>query len=198
MYRLAPLLLLNLTLALLTSAVSAEESQPDSAAKPDTAWHLLGGFGSSHPGWGDTEERVETVDLILRYERPQPVLKGRGWYRNRRSIIIETAFHHLASPQDPPMFGLYFQSCWTFRPGQKVQPYFLAGGGPVYTRAEIPGTSSKFKGSYQAGIGMRIGLQGSEFTMEYRFHHLSNGGIEEPNDPLNSDKLLFGLKLDIM
>lgn len=194
---LARLLFLSLLLMLVTNAISAEEAQSGSAVEPDRAWYLLGGFGSSHPGWGDTRERVETLDLMLRYERPQPLLKGRDWYRNRRSIFIETAFHHLESPHEPPMFGLYFQSCWTFRPGEKAQPYFFAGGGPVYTHAEIPGTSSKLKGSYQAGIGMRIGLQTSELMIEYRYHHLSNGGIEEPNDPLNSDKLLFGLKLDL-
>jgi hypothetical protein len=26
-----------------------------------------------------------------------------------------------------------------------------------------------------------------------RYHHISNGGNEEPNDPLNSVKALFGI-----
>ena len=188
---------LSLSLLLAAGSVYAGESLPDPAEKPTRAWHLLGGFGSSHPGWGNTKERVETIDLLLRYERPQSELKGSGWYRNRRSIFIETALHYLESPQEPPMFGLYFQSCWTFRPGQTMQPYLLVGGGPVYTSAEIPGTSSEFKGSYQAGVGMRLNLKTSEITMEYRYHHLSNGGLDDPNDPLNSDNLLFGLKLDL-
>ncbi|MEN8168239.1 MAG: acyloxyacyl hydrolase [Pseudomonadota bacterium] len=197
MHRLASLIVISLPAIVWTNSVSAKQSQPGIADKPDSSWHLLGGFGSSHPGWGGTKERVETVDLILRHERPQPVIRGQGWYRNRRSIFIEAALHHLQSPDEPPMFGLYFQSCWTFRTDQAIQPYLFVGGGPVYTRAEIPGTSSAIKGSYQAGVGVRLEIGGNEFSLDYRFHHLSNGGIKEPNDPLNSDKLLFGMKLDL-
>lgn len=196
MHRLASLIVISLPAIFWTNRVGAEEYQPGIVGKPDTSWYLLGGFGSSHPGWGNTNERVETVDLILRYERPQSIIRGQGWYRNRRSIFIETALHHLKSPDEPPMFGLYFQSCWTFAPEQSVQPYLFVGGGPVYTRAKIPGTSSEFKGSYQAGVGIRFEIGGNEFSLDYRFHHLSNGGIKEPNDSLNSDKFLFGVKLD--
>ncbi|MEN8179450.1 MAG: acyloxyacyl hydrolase [Pseudomonadota bacterium] len=181
----------------MTNTVGAEETQPDIAGKPNKSWHLLGGFGSSHLGWGNTKERVETVDLILRQERPESVLKGRGWYRNRHSLLIEIALHHIESPDEPPMFGLYFQHCWTFKPDQTIQPYLFVGGGPVYTRAKIPGTSSEFKGSYQAGVGIHFEMGGREFSLDYRYHHLSNGGIKEPNDSLNSDKLMFGMKLDL-
>lgn len=193
MRQIKSLFLIGLSGILWASSAAAETPQPE---KTENSWHLLAGFGSSHPGWGNTQEHVETQDLILRYERPQSVFKGQGWYRNRRSIFIETAFHHLVTPDEPPMFGLYFQSCWTFRPEQSLRPYLMVGGGGVYTQAEIPGTSSKIKGSYQAAGGLRFDLAGSEFTLEYRFHHLSNGGRKDPNDPLNSDKFLFGIKLN--
>ena len=171
----------------------------NSPAKTDNqpTWHLLAGSGESHPGWGDTKERVETLDLILRYQRPQHLTKGSDWYRNRRSVLIEAAYHHLESSDEPPMFGLYFLSCWTFEASKTLQPYLLVGGGVVYTQAEIPGTSSRLKGSYQTGVGLIWNLPQTVISLEYRFHHLSNGGIEEPNDPLNSDKLLLGLKLEL-
>lgn len=164
--------------------------------EPQPAWHLFAGSGESHPGWGDTKERVETGDLILRYQRPQAQTNGSGWYRNRRSVLIEGAYHHLKSPDEPPMFGLYFLSCWSFEADKTLQPYLLVGGGGVYTQAEIPGTSSRLKGSYQAGVGLTWRLLQTAVSLEYRFHHLSNGGIEEPNDPLNSAKILLGLQLD--
>ena len=73
----------------------------------------------------------------------------------------------------------------------------FVGGGPLYTQAEIPGTSSNLKGSYQAGLGLKINLEAASLSLEYRFHHVSNGGIKEPNDPLNSGKLLMGFQLPL-
>ncbi|MCU7844744.1 MAG: acyloxyacyl hydrolase [Candidatus Thiodiazotropha sp. (ex Monitilora ramsayi)] len=162
-----------------------------------TNWQLLIGYGESHPGWGDTKERVETRDIILRHERPQDRVRGQGWYRNRRSLQIELPLHLLDQPDEPPMAGIYFNACWTFLPLQSVQPYLLAGGGPLYTNAKIPGTSSRLKGVYQAAGGLKFNLRSMNFNLEYRFHHVSNGGLNEPNDPLNSGKLFFGLQLPL-
>lgn len=186
MHKLLPLLMAGLSLL----------ATPCMGASPkDNSWQLLIGYGESHPGWGDTRERVETRDLILRQERPQSVTRGKGWYLNRRSLQIELPLHLLKEPREPAMFGIYFTSCWTFLAHPRLQPYLLAGGGPLYTRAEIPGTSSRLKGSYQAGLGLKINLDAAALNLEYRFHHVSNGGIKEPNDPLNSGKLLMGFQL---
>jgi hypothetical protein len=163
----------------------------------DPFWSLAVGYGESQPGWGDTKERVKTADLILRYVQPEESLRGRDWYLNRRSLIIEGAYHHLISPDEPPIFGVYFLSCWTFLTNERLRPYLLAGGGPVYTKAEIPGTSSKVRGSYQFGAGLEYLIENRKFTLEFRFHHLSNGGTKDPNDPLNSAKLLLGFNFDI-
>jgi hypothetical protein len=181
-------------MALGLSVASTVLAVPESATQPE--WFLLAGSGESHPGWGDTMERVKTHDLILRYRLPQDQTKGRDWYLNRRSVLIEGAYHHLRTPDEPPMLGIYVQSCWTFEINKSLKPYLFVGGGGVYTQAEIPGTSSRLKGSYQMGGGMRFNLSKATIVFEYRYHHLSNGGIKEPNDPLNSGKLLFGLNIE--
>ena len=165
------------------------------AGSAENRWELLLGEGASHPGWGDTEQRVETRDLILRHVRPQNFTRGQDWYLNRRSLQIELPIHLLQRPDEPAMFGLYFNASWTFTAHHRYRPYLLVGGGPLYTRAEIPGTSSKLKGSYQAGLGLNINLDSASMNLEYRFHHVSNGGIKDPNDPLNSGKLLVGFQL---
>ncbi len=167
----------------------------EAAEGSDRRWELLLGYGESHPGWGDTRERVETRDIILRQVREQTFSRGEGWYLNRRSLMIELPLHLLHTPSEPPMFGVYFNSRWTFLAHPRYQPYLFVGGGPLYTRAEIPGTSSRLKGSYQAGAGLKLDLEAASLNLEVRFHHVSNGGIDEPNDPLNSGKFLLGIQL---
>jgi len=168
---------------------------PPVMAAEETAWSLLVGGGTSHPGWGKTEEKVETVDLLLRYTKINPQIRGKDWYRHQRNLLIEIPVHFLTSPSEPPMFGLYFSGQLLFRPGADLQPYLFAGGGPVYTEASIPGTSSNLKGAYQAGVGFKFPVGDARWSLEYRYHHVSNGGIEKPNDPLNSSKVLLGYKL---
>lgn len=101
----------------------------------------------------------------------------------------------LREPNEPAMLGFTMNANWTFIASRRIQPFVFVGGGPVYTRAEIPGTSSELKGSYQAGIGIDYTLGKANMSIEYRYHHLSNGGLKKPNDPLNSGKLLLGVKL---
>lgn len=167
------------------------------AENVQTSWHLLVGAGSSHPGWGKTKERVEMRDLIVRHERPQNRLRGSGWYRNRRAIQVEFPLHYLPDYPGSPMMGVVINSKWSFVANNSVTPYLFAGGGGLYTEADIPGTSSELKGVYQAGAGVQLDRGRLQYSFEIRYHHLSNGGVSEPNDPLNSSRLLFGINLPL-
>lgn len=171
------------------------ENLDDERKTPDNSWHLLIGAGSSHPGWGATQEKIETTDIIIRQKRPQSKTRGESWYLNRKSVLVEVPLTLLRQPDEPAMIGFTMNVNWTFIANRRIQPFIFIGGGPVFTKAEIPGTSSQLKGSYQAGVGVDYALGGVGVSLEYRYHHLSNGGLKEPNDPLNSDKLLLGIKL---
>jgi len=173
----------------------AADNLDDPEKFPGNSWHLFVGAGSSHPGWGNTKETVKTTDFILRHKRPQVKARGKDWYMNRKSVLVEIPLTYLREPDEPGMIGFTMNVNWTFIASPKLQPYLFIGGGAVYTQAEIPGTSSQIKGSYQAGVGVDFMLGKLDMSLEYRYHHLSNGGFKEPNDSLNSDKLLLGFKL---
>ncbi|MBU3983904.1 MAG: acyloxyacyl hydrolase, partial [Proteobacteria bacterium] len=83
---------------------------------------------------------------------------------------------------------------YTFTAGQEMRPYLFGGGGPVYSFADIPGMGAELNGNYQFGIGLEYETSPSHnLLFELRYHHISNAGSDEPNDPLNSCKLLFGI-----
>jgi hypothetical protein len=174
--------------------IYADDKPNDAAESLGNSWHILVGAGSSQPGWGDTKEKVETTDIILRHKRPQAKTRGKDWYINRKSVLVEIPLTLLREPDEPAMIGFTMNVNWTFIKHPKVQPFLLIGGGPVYTKAKIPGTSSSLKGSYQVGIGFDYSLGKAGMSFEWRYHHLSNGSIKEPNDPLNSSKFLLGYK----
>lgn len=182
--------LLTLLLATAYSSYSYATDRPDR-----NPWGVVIGYGASHPGWGDTEERVETIDLALRYETMPEKARGRLWYKSRRSIVIEAPIHLVGGPYDSFMLGLSFLSRWTFQKRGDVKPYLLVGGGPLFSNANIEGMSSDINGSYQAGAGLEFTINRRQYFVDIRYHHISNGSISKPNVPLNSSKILFGMTL---
>ncbi len=155
---------------------------------------LLAGYGFTHTWLGGTRTWVETADLVGRYETVLLPQQGDSLLRGYHSLFLELPLHLVLDPATEPMIGLNFLAAWTFTGFGKMRPYLFAGGGPLYTRADIPGLGAHLNGNYQLGCGVRTRLQkGNDLIIEYRFHHISNGSRMAPNDPLNSGKLLVGI-----
>jgi lipid A 3-O-deacylase len=157
-------------------------------------WALLGGYGQSLPGWGRTTERVQTIDFVPRYNHMTIDRLGSGWYQGFHSTLIELPVHVVTSPDVSTMVGFNFLACYTFTSNDRWKPYIFGGGGPVYSFANIPGMGARWNGNYQFAIGLEHPYNPSQsLLLEVRYHHISNAGTEDPNDPLNSIKLLVGV-----
>ena len=156
-------------------------------------WAIIGGYGQSFPGWGRTTQRIETIDLIPRYNHRIFDNIGSGWYRGFHSILLEVPVSFVVNAEVSTIIGMNFLASYTFTADRQWQPYLFGGGGPVYSFADIQGMGSDFNGNYQFGIGMKHDWDKThQLLLELRYHHISNGGSSEPNDPLNSVKILFG------
>ncbi|WP_310600927.1 acyloxyacyl hydrolase [Desulfobulbus sp.] len=158
------------------------------------AWALLGGYGQSISGWGQTTQRVRTFDLVPRYDHMTVDNLGSGWLKGFHSTLIELPVHVVTSPDSSLMVGINLLACYTFTAAGEWQPYIFGGGGPVYSFADIPGMGAKWNGNYQFALGLKHPLDATRaWLLEIRYHHISNAGTEEPNEPLNSIKFLAGM-----
>lgn len=159
----------------------------------DSSWTVLGGYGSTHVGMGETREHVETADMVFRYARVLVDDMGASWYAGRHDVLVELPVSAVTT-HGSTMMGVNFLASYFFTSFDRYEPYIFLGGGPVYVAAEIPGMGSNLNGNYQTGIGIAFNM-GKEFNfdLEYRFHHISNAGRVSPNVPLNSSKLLVGI-----
>ncbi|MDJ0623545.1 MAG: acyloxyacyl hydrolase [Desulfocapsaceae bacterium] len=169
-----------------TKAVGFDTSQ-------DT-WALLAGYGQSFPGWGQTTQRVKTIDFTPRYSHVIFSDLGSSWYRGNHAILLEAPVSYVASPESSAMIALNFLAAYNFTADPTYQPYIFGGGGPVYSFADIPGMGSELNGNYQFGLGLKYNsTTRHDLLFELRYHHISNGGSEKPNDPLNSLKFMVGV-----
>lgn len=157
-------------------------------------WAILGGYGQSFPGWGKTSQRVKTIDITPRYAHIIFNNLGSGWYKGHHSIFLESPLSYVTAPDTSTMVAINFLAAYTFTADSLYQPYLFGGGGPVYSFADIPGMGSELNGNYQFGIGVKYDYHPHhDLLFELRYHHISNGGSEDPNDPLNSLKFMLGV-----
>ena len=157
-------------------------------------WTIFGGYGVTHKGFGDTRTNVETADFILQYGYFLSGEAGKSWYRGRHEILFEIPVRTVVNPETALITGINFLACWNFTASERIIPYVFAGGGPVYTNLNISGLGSEFNGNYQAGLGVNYFIrENTSINFNYRLHHISNAGAAEPNEPLNSSMILFGI-----
>jgi opacity protein-like surface antigen len=165
------------------------------AEESNENWKILVGSGQSHVGWGGTKETVKTYDFIFQRETIKSSAENSKY---RKSFLFEVPIHIVRAPYSSYMTGINVYHKWQITSNDKLQPYALIGGGGLYTNAEIPGTSSRIRGTYGAGLGLQLNINKDlKYSIETRFHHVSNGSIKSPNDPLNSHKVLIGFDIKI-
>ena len=179
----------------LSAHVSIAEEVESSLKTTNKSWEVLVGYGATHTDLGETKADVETIDVVVGYEKFITRIFGASILKGRHSFMIELPVHFVVDPSESPMIGINFLARWTFESGEHIKPYIFGGGGPVYTDADIPGLGSNLNGNWQVGVGLKFSsTRKYDTVIEYRFHHISNMGTDEPNDPLNSSKILLGLR----
>jgi opacity protein-like surface antigen len=156
---------------------------------------FLTGYGTSHIGFGDTRHQVQTCDAILRagFFLSDEVGKG-SWYQGRHEVLLELPYHLAVNKNGRSMVGGYMLGHWRFTALTTMVPYVLAGGGPLFVDLGLPTMGTKFCFSYQGGTGLQYFIDKNvALNGEYRYHHISNAGTANPNEPINSSKILFGI-----
>jgi opacity protein-like surface antigen len=156
---------------------------------------LLGGYGITHRGYGDTRTQVQTFDIIFKYGHFLSGEIGKGhWYQGRHEVFLELPLHLAVDHGGRSMVGGTILGSWKFTSLDRVTPFLFAGGGILYVDLGLATMGSRLNGTYQVGGGLQHFVSKDvAFTGEYRYHHISNLGTSRPNEPLNSSKILFGI-----
>jgi lipid A 3-O-deacylase len=178
-----------------TVALGEEMTSVSTASREYT---LLIGYGITHRGFGATRTQVQTVDAIGRFGCFLSDEAGKGWYRGRHELLVELPLHLAVDPRTRVMMGVYLLGSWKFvgLKEKRLYPYVFAGGGVLFVDLGLPSMGSRLDFSYQGGTGIQYLIRKDlAVTAEYRYHHISNAGTSEPNEPLNSSKFLFGISL---
>jgi hypothetical protein len=180
-----------LTLASATAGHALEHGIATAASE----FSGLTGYGITHKYFGATRTQVQTWDAIARFGWFLSDEVGKdSWYQGRHELLLELPYHMAVDHGGRSMAGGYVLGSWKFTGLEHTAPYVFAGGGPLFVDLGLPTMGTRLCFSYQAGTGLQYFLKKNmALTAEYRYHHISNAGTADPNEPLNSSKFLFGV-----
>jgi lipid A 3-O-deacylase len=187
-----------LVILTLVGAGSARAEQPAPFPAGSTEYSYQMGYGITHRGFGETRTEVQTLDFIGRFGYFLSDEFGLGWYRGQFEHVLELPLHLVMDPKTRVMVGGNVLAKWNFTSlvQDRLLPYLFAGGGVLYVDLGLPTMGSRLDFSYGGGTGIQYLVRDDlALSAEYRYHHISNASTAQPNEPLNSSKILFGISL---
>lgn len=182
-----------LALLLMGKVVAAAQSDEESVETPlapgQTIWSVAASAGFSTgvhaSGFGSAMVRFDHI-----VSRP----RGPGWLHGQLAYSVELIPLFLLS-QSHTTYAAGFTLLGRHYFGEgRVRPFATIGIGMLVSEDEIPEDTAKLNFTPQAGFGVSFfRASGPSFSVEARFHHISNGGRVEPNPGINSAVIVFGV-----
>ena len=115
-------------------------------------------------------------------------LQGDRWHVGGYWDLAAGYWHNSSPPGfNEELFDLGFTPVFRLQRNDLMGPYVEAGIG-FHLLSDTSLGSKRFSTSFQfgdhIGVGVRLGFKG-RYDLGYRFQHLSNGGIKDPNNGIN-------------
>jgi lipid A 3-O-deacylase len=116
------------------------------------------------------------------------------WFRGNWELLAELTGGAQLYPTHRYIFGLMPALRYNFATATRWIPFIDGGLGIAYTNIGPPDLATRFEFMVQAGAGTRYFLRkDTAVILQYRWLHLSNAGIREPNLGANTQMFVVGL-----
>jgi opacity protein-like surface antigen len=152
------------------------------------------GFGdNAHTslGGGNVREDITFRSLMFSGGR---VFKELGRGRSFQFMIEGSVSRAKQEGESRYAVGVTPLLLYNFSATEKITAFAEAGLGLLYTDLDPERFGSSINFTPQAGIGVRYQLTDAlALRFSYRFHHISNGGLDDENRSIDSNVLILGV-----
>ncbi|MEE9258090.1 MAG: acyloxyacyl hydrolase [Nitrospinaceae bacterium] len=190
-----------ITLLLLLEVASAC-AQPFSQrfAKGQSTFGLQAGFGFTvdiPPGRDRTD--LSFLFFFPNYQYNLTGLIGKSWYQGAWNWHVEAGIAEVLNRGGEYLLGFspLMAEYQFLNPKRRWAPKILLGAGFAMTNWKDVAErelGSEFQFLLHAGAGVEVFKSKGSYSFNYRFFHLSNSGIQDPNIGLNAHVLNFGIE----
>jgi hypothetical protein len=121
---------------------------------------------------------------------------GPGFLRGRFEYAIDAVPVFVLFQPTDTAFGAAvnpFALIWNLEPRGRIAPYIELGGGALFTNVQAPAGSSRINFTSSGAVGAHILAKKLTWSVDVRFMHISNAGLETPNPGINTLQLRLGV-----
>jgi len=189
--------LVLLLISVYSNAVNATEKSGEVFGYGKQYAFIQSGYGSgfafSFVGSGDGSE-VKTFDAFAGYGVGiSDIYADDSWYRGNFDFIWQGEFTYNFQPAGGYSIGSGFLFRYNFLANKKFVPYVELGAGFGYLEYNLEDQSNGFVFSPQGSLGAHYFITDKvSITGSWRVHHMSNAGIQQPNNSINANVFSLG------
>jgi len=169
------------------------------------------GFGQVRPEQGATEVQIWTAgghsvaggrghiglwDLGLRYGWVLTSPVGPGFLKGRFEYAMDAVPVYLIFQPANTAYGVGLTPLnlkWNFATRGRLAPYVELSGGVLFTTHEVPTRTSNVNFTPSAAFGTHFLGDKLAWTLEARYLHISNAGLDRLNPGINTFEVKLGV-----
>lgn len=142
-----------------------------------------------------TNKKYQGFPLLIGLEFDMKPLLSKVWIntKGRADFILEPFINTISSPSSNVEVGSNFLLQYVFPLTEKFQPYIKGGLGMLYMSQHTLEQGTQYNFLPQGGAGVQYFVKNNlALNLEYRYRHLSNASIKDPNSGIDSNLYLCG------
>ena len=173
----------------LISAIAFGQVGPESGSTEIQVW--TSGGHSVAGGRGDTG--IWNAGLRYGWLLTEP--HGPGFLKGRFEYAVDAVPVFLIFQPRNTAYGVGLNPLnlkWIFTGHSSVTPYLELSGGTLFTTHDVPTGTSSVNFTSGAALGAHL-LRSHVWTVELRYLHISNAGLERSNPGINTVEVRLGI-----
>jgi hypothetical protein len=182
--------ILGLALLLFLSSVAWAQARPEDGGREVQLWT---GGGPSVPG-GTSDTSVWNAGLRYGWILTRP--HGPGFLNGRFEYAVDAVPVFMVFQPRGTAYGAGVNPLglkWNFAARGRIEPYFELNGGTLFTTQDVPKGTSSVNFTSAAALGMHLLGDKHAFSVEVRYMHISNAGLERLNPGINTVQVRVGI-----
>jgi lipid A 3-O-deacylase len=181
---------LSVVLVLFLSSVAWAQARPEDGGREFQLW--TGGGPSVAGGRSDTS--VWNVGLRYGWILTRP--HGPGFLNGRFEYCVDAVPVFMVFQPRGTAYGAGVNPLglkWDFAARGRIEPYFELNGGTLFTTHDVPDGTSSVNFTSAGALGMHLLGEKHTFSVEVRYMHISNAGLERLNRGINTVQVRLGI-----